>query len=135
MERRRDEEGKVSMKGRLKLILVSSSTRSPFLPPKTHLLQLGVLLLLLSPKLLHLLDAYIQPSSLLDELLLSIQPQTVRLERRVRRGGGRRAKVILIQSHRERRVGGEDELGISLAPVLYIPRMGKESKHVEEESA
>lgn len=97
----------------------------------TDLRKRTVLVLLLGPELLHLLDAHIESPSLLDLLLLGVEPEPVLGEGRVGRGRGRRPEVILVKRDRQRRVGGEDELGVSLAPVLYEPHAREESEAVE----
>ena len=71
----------------------------------------------LLPQLLHLSDASLQSSSRLDLILLAVQPQGIFGEGRVGARGGGTPEVVLVESDGERGVGGQDELGITLAPV------------------
>ena len=77
----------------------------------------GVRFLQLLPQLLHLSNASRSATTRLDDFLRSIEPQPVLLKGRVSARRRSRSQVILVKSDRQRRVGGEDELGITLAPV------------------
>ena len=86
----------------------------------TYFGQGTVLILELFSQRPHLLDACGEPAALLDFLLDTIEPETVLLEGGVRTGGSGRAQVILIKRDGKGRVGGEDELGGTLAPVSGV---------------
>jgi hypothetical protein len=83
-------------------------------PP--HLLQ--ALLLLNSTPRAKLLDAHPKSTSLLDLLLLAVEPESVSSrERRVATRRRSRSQVILIKSDRQGRVGRQNELCVALSPV------------------
>lgn len=92
-----------------------------FTPCRTHLLKLGVLVLhLLAPRT-QLADTGRKAAALLDVLLLAVQPEAVAgLEGGIARRARRRAQVVLVQSHRQRRVGRQDQLRVPLAPVPVV---------------
>jgi hypothetical protein len=85
----------------------------------TYFGQASVLGLLGLSELLHLVDTPSKTPIGLDRLLLAVEPEAIlRLEACIGAGSGYGAQVVLVQSDGETVVGGEDERGVTLAPVL-----------------
>ena len=79
--------------------------------------QVGLLLFELAPQGLHLADASEQTTAFGDHVLLAIEPERVLLERSIGPRSRSRTQVILVERDRERRIGGQDELRVALAPI------------------
>lgn len=92
-----------------------------------YLWEIAVLRLFARSQLPHLVDARPQSTLRLDLLLDAIQPQPFSSERSISPSGRYRAQMVLVQSDGERVIGGKDELGVSLAPVLAVSRPSKRS--------
>ena len=85
-----------------------------------YLWQVGLLLFELAPQGLHFADASEQATSFGDHVLLAIEPERVLLERSIGPRSRSRTQVILVERDRERRIGGQDELRVALAPIPSV---------------
>ena len=83
----------------------------------THLGERRVLVFKLFPNSPHLLNAGRKPPTVLDLLLDAIEPETVFVEGRVCARCCCGTEMVLVEGNGKRGVGGEDELGVTLAPV------------------
>lgn len=85
---------------------------------RTYLWRTSVLVLnKLFPELLHCGNARSKTSTSLDLIDIAIEPETIFDERGVCARGGGRAEVVLVESDREGRVGGEDKFLVTFPPV------------------